>query len=51
MEVKNIEKYFSFEILRRGYDYNNITEDWYKFQDNEYKKIAEEWCINNKNRI
>lgn len=35
MEVKNIEKYFSFEILRRGYDYYkngkvkeiNITED------------------------
>ena len=29
-------------------DYRNITNDWYKFQDDEYKKIAEEWCIDNK---
>ena len=32
MEIKNIDKYFSFEILRRGYDYykkgrvKNITK-------------------------
>ena len=29
-------------------DYNNITDCWYKFRDNEYKKIAEDWCLDNK---
>ena len=38
----------SFHRFRKITDYNNITDDWYKFQDNEYKKIAEEWCNNNK---
>lgn len=37
----------AFHRFREIIDYNNITGDWYKFQDNEYKKIAEEWCTNN----
>lgn len=37
-----------FRRFREITDYNNITDDWYKFRDNEYKKIAEEWCIENK---
>lgn len=37
----------SFRRFREITDYNNITDDWYKFQDNKYKEIAEEWCINN----
>lgn len=38
----------AFHRFREITDYNNITDDWYKFQDNEYKKIAEEWCNDNK---
>ena len=38
----------AFYRFREITDYNNITDDWYKFQDNEYKKIAEEWCNDNK---
>ena len=38
----------AFHRFREITDYNNITDDWYKFQDSEYKKIAEEWCIDNK---
>ena len=38
----------AFHRFREITDYNNITDDWYKFQDNEYKKIAEEWCKDNK---
>ena len=37
----------AFRRFREITDYNNITDDWYKFQDNKYKEIAEEWCINN----
>lgn len=28
--------------------FREITDDWYKFRDNEYKKIAKDWCIDNK---
>ena len=28
--------------------FSEITDDRYKFQDNEYKKIAEKWCNDNK---
>ena len=38
----------AFHRFRKITDYHNITNDWYKFQDDEYKKIAEEWCIDNK---
>ena len=38
----------AFHRFREITDYHNITNDWYKFQDNEYKRIAEEWCIDNK---
>lgn len=38
----------AFHRFREITDYHNITNDWYKFQDDEYKKIAEEWCIDNK---
>lgn len=38
----------AFHRFREIADYNNITDSWYKFQDNEYKKIAEEWCNDNK---
>ena len=38
----------AFYRFREIIDYRNITNDWYKFQDDEYKKIAEEWCIDNK---
>lgn len=38
----------AFHRFREITDYNNITDDWYKFQDNEYKKIAENWCLDNK---
>ena len=38
----------AFHRFREITDYNNITDDWYKFQDSEYKKIVEEWCIDNK---
>ena len=38
----------AFHRFREITDYNSITDDWYKFQDSEYKKIAEEWCIDNK---
>ena len=38
----------AFHRFREIIDYRNITNDWYKFQDDEYKKIAEEWCIDNK---
>ena len=38
----------AFHRFREITDYNNITDDWYKYQDSEYKKIAEEWCIDNK---
>ncbi|MGM9877654.1 MAG: UPF0158 family protein [Bacilli bacterium] len=38
----------AFHRFREITDYHNITNDWYKFQDDEYKKIAEEWCTRNK---
>ncbi len=38
----------AFYRFREIIDYRNITNDWYKFQDDEYKKIAEEWCTDNK---
>ena len=38
----------AFHRFREITDYHNITNDWYKFQDDEYKKIAEEWCTDNK---
>lgn len=38
----------AFHRFREITDYHNITNDWYKFQDDEYKKITEEWCIDNK---
>lgn len=38
----------AFHRFREITDYHNITNDWYKFQDDAYKKIAEEWCIDNK---
>ena len=38
----------AFYRFREIIDYRNITNDWYKFQDDEYKKIAEEWCADNK---
>ena len=38
----------AFHRFREIIDYRNITNDWYKFQDDEYKKIAEEWCTDNK---
>ena len=38
----------AFYRFRETIDYRNITNDWYKFQDDEYKKIAEEWCTDNK---
>ena len=38
----------AFYRFREITDYRNITNDWYKFQDDEYKKIAEEWCTDNK---
>lgn len=38
----------AFYRFREITDYHNITNDWYKFQDDEYKRIAEEWCIDNK---
>ena len=38
----------TFHRFREITDYRNITNDWYKFQDDEYKRIAEEWCIDNK---
>lgn len=37
----------AFNRFRKITDYNNVTDDWYN-EDNEYKKIAEEWCIDNK---
>lgn len=37
----------AFHRFRKITDYNNMTDDWYNFQDNAYKKIAEEWCIDN----
>lgn len=38
----------AFYRFREITDHRNITNDWYKFQDDEYKKIAEEWCTDNK---
>lgn len=38
----------SFNRFRDIIDSNGVTNDWYMFRDNEYKKIAKEWCINNK---
>ena len=38
----------AFQRFRKVIDYNNITNDWYVFRDNEYKKIAEEWCKEHK---
>lgn len=38
----------AFRRFRKITDYNNITDDWYQFQDNEYRRIAEEWCRDNK---
>lgn len=38
----------AFTRFRIIIDNYNITDDWYKFRDEEYKRIAEEWCINNK---
>ena len=38
----------AFRRFREITDYHNITNDWYKFQDDEYKRIAEEWCTRNK---
>ncbi len=38
----------AFNRFREITDFNNITDDWYEFQDNEYKKIAENWCLDNK---
>ena len=38
----------AFYRFREIIDYRNITNDWYKFQDDEYKKISEEWCTDNK---
>ena len=38
----------AFYRFREIIDYRNITNDWYKFQDDEYKKIAKEWCTRNK---
>ncbi len=38
----------TFHRFREITDYYNITDDWYRFQDNEYRKIAEEWCRDNK---
>ena len=38
----------TFHRFREITDYHNITNDCYKFQDDEYKRIAEEWCIDNK---
>lgn len=37
-----------FKRFRNIVDTNEITNGWYMFRDNEYKKIAKEWCINNK---
>lgn len=38
----------SFNRFRSIIDLNGVTNDWYMFRDNEYKKIAKEWCTNNK---
>lgn len=38
----------AFTRFRAITDNYNITDDWYKYRDDEYKRIAEEWCINNK---
>lgn len=37
-----------FRRFKKIIDYNNITDYWYKFRDNEYKKLAEDWCLDNK---
>lgn len=38
----------AFQRFRKIIDYYNITDDWYKFQNNEYKKITVNWCLDNK---
>ena len=38
----------TFTRFRTITDNYNITDDWYKYRDDEYKRIAKEWCINNK---
>ena len=38
----------TFTRFRTITDNYNITDDWYKYRDDEYKRIAKEWCTNNK---
>lgn len=37
----------AFRRFRKILEECDLIEEWYKYQDIEYKKMAKEWCIDN----
>ena len=37
----------SFEQFQQGIESYDLVDDWYQFHDRTYRRIAENWCIDN----